>query len=131
MQGILGFSDRLDGVRVHVEEVWEGYQKDVAISKGLTALEGPLFRDGAYGKVALKSPSFRGFFFFFSDGDAEAVKAYLESTKSLTFAFSVAFHDAGSAKHASRTTVQWGAEVVQDASAPYIWACTTSTTKLS
>ena len=94
-QGILGFAENLEDIKTHVEEAWEGYQRAVAISKGLAALDGPSSRDGAYDKVALsfaKSPSFRGFAFF-SDDDVQTLKASLASTKSLTFAFSVAFHD--------------------------------------
>ncbi|KAH0837829.1 RNA dependent RNA polymerase-domain-containing protein [Lanmaoa asiatica] len=53
-----------------------------------------------YDKVAssfAKPPSFRGFVFF-SDDDVQTLKASLASIKSLTFAFSVAFHDLCSIK---------------------------------
>lgn len=94
MKGVPGFAENLKDIKIHVEEAWEEYQKAVVISKG-AAVEGSSFRDGVYDKVAssfAKPPSFRGFVFF-SDDDVQTLKASLASTKHLTFAFSVAFHD--------------------------------------
>jgi RNA-dependent RNA polymerase len=94
IQGIPGFAENLEDIKIHVEEAREEYLRAVAISKG-SAVEGPSFRDGVYDKVAslfAKPPSFKGFVFF-SDDDVQTLKASLASIKSLNFAFSVAFRD--------------------------------------
>lgn len=94
MKGILGFIENLEDIEAHVGEAYGDYQRAVVISRS-TSAERPLSKDGPYDKVAssfAKPPSFRGFVFF-SDDDVQILKASLASTKSLSFAFSVAFHD--------------------------------------
>lgn len=93
-RGISGLAENLDDIEAHVHEAQEEYLRAVVISRGASS-EGPSSKDRPYTKAAsffAKPPCFRGFVFF-SDEDVQTLKASLASTKSLTFAFSVAFHD--------------------------------------
>ncbi|KAG8219296.1 RNA dependent RNA polymerase-domain-containing protein [Butyriboletus roseoflavus] len=92
--GIFGLTKNLEDIEIHVDEAWKGYLRAVKISNG-TSDESSSSKDRPYNKVAssfAKPLLFRGFVFF-SDNDVQILKASLASTKSLPFAFSVAFHD--------------------------------------
>lgn len=94
MNGIFGLTQNLEDIEAHVEEARRMYQRAVVISRASSA-ENSSSKDEYYDKVAsafAKSPSFRSFLFF-SDDDVQILKASFASTKSLTFAFSVAFRD--------------------------------------
>lgn len=95
MIGIFGFTENLKDIETHVEEAWKMYQRTGAITRGSPAASEGTSKDEYYDKVAsffAKPPSFRSFMFF-SDADVQTLKASLASTKSLIFAFSVAFRD--------------------------------------
>lgn len=94
-QGISGFSENLEDIKNHVLQVLVEYEKAGVPVVCTNAREEATTRNMAYDKVASffsRPPKFRGFVFF-SDEDVQTLKASFASTKSLTFAFSVAFHD--------------------------------------
>ncbi|KAF8131526.1 RNA dependent RNA polymerase-domain-containing protein [Boletus edulis] len=97
-QGILGFSENLEDIKAQVEKASEKYHRAVAISQGTgpkATSSSARLGDSHYDEAAsvfAQSPPFRGFVFF-SDEDVQTLKASFASTKGLSFAFSVAFHD--------------------------------------
>lgn len=115
--GFTGFRNNLDDINVHVEKAKESYQRAVVTeTKAQYESASNLFAE---------APAFRDFVFF-SDDDIQTLKASCASTKSLSFAFSVAFRDLCAIKSRTVGNIPMSQEFSQCLTVPNVVARTLS-----